>query len=253
MNKIKLTYIVHIFLSFRKDMSHTPVGRRPNIIIFIEVNHMDKEYIVGFLTANGEEIAFVFDKEEYEKINSRNWHRTAEMYIASTTRLEGKQKQLYMHNLVMGRMGYNGKGQTETVDHINRNGFDNRKANLRIATQSAQNINQRQRSRAVVLPEECGIAAEEIPRHIWYIHKNGSHGDRFAIEFKSENLVWKSTSSKLVSTRDKLNEAIAKLNELYLEYPHLNPNNAEKTQEIESLQTSFEEIVALARSKKPQT
>ena len=253
MNKIKLTYIVHIFLSFRKDMSHIPVGRRPNIIIFVEVNHMDKEYIVGFLTANGEEIAFVFDKEEYEKINSRNWHRSSNMYISSGIIHDGKKKELYLHNLVMGRMGYNGKGQTETIDHINRNGFDNRKANLRIATQSVQNINQRQRSRAVVLPEECGITAEEIPRHIWYIHKNGSHGDRFAIELKSENILWKSTSSKVVSTRDKLNEAIAKLNELYLEYPYLDPNNTEKVQEIESLQTSFEEIVALARSKITQT
>lgn len=124
---------------------------------------------------------------------------------------------------------------------------------MRIAIQSAQNINQRQRSRAVVLPEECGIAAEEIPRHIWYIHKNGSHGDRFAIEFKSENFLWKSTSSKLIRSRDKLNEAIEKLNELYLEYPHLNPNNAEKMQEIESLQISLEEIVALAQSKNTQT
>ena len=154
-------------------MSHNPVGRRPQAITYVEVNYSQKDYIVGFLMANTAEIAFVFDKEYYESIRIRNWHRSANAYISSGIMIEGNKKELYMHNLVMGRMEYNGKGQTESVDHINRNGFDNRKENLRIATQSEQNINQRQRQRSVVLPEGCGIAAEEIPRHIWYIRANG--------------------------------------------------------------------------------
>jgi hypothetical protein len=169
-------------------MNLNPVGRRPHPITYVDVHYNQKDYVVGFLIANDEEIAFVFDKEEYESVRTRNWHRSANAYVSSSVIVDGTKKELYMHNLVMGRMGYNGKGQTETVDHINRNGFDNRKENLRIATQSNQNINQRQRSRAVVLPEECGIAAEEIPRHIWYIHKNGSHGDRLRLNSRVRTL-----------------------------------------------------------------
>lgn len=230
-------------------MSHNPVGRKPHVVTYIEVTYNHKEYIVGFIMANDTEIEFVFDKEEYDKIRCRNWHRASNVYISSGVIIEGNKKELYMHNLVMGRMGYDGKGQAETVDHINRNGFDNRKENLRIATQSNQNINQRQRQRSVILPEDCTITSDEIPRHIWYIRATGSHGDRFAIEFKSENFIWKSTSSKLIGTREKLNIAIEKLKELYIQYPHLNPNNIERKHEIESLQKSFDEIVAAARSK----
>lgn len=234
-------------------MNHIQIGRRPHPITYVEVSYTQKDYVVGFLISNDEEVVFVFDKEDYESIRIRNWHRSANMYMSSSVVVDGTKKELYMNNLVMGRMDYNGKGQTETVDHINRIGFDNRKENLRIATQSEQNINQRQRQRSVVLPEGCGIAAEEIPRHIWYMRENGSHGDRFAIQFKSENFVWKSSSSKRVGTREKLHEAIEKLKELYLQFPHLDPDNIEKHQEMDSLTNSFTEIINIARVQLEQT
>ena len=49
--------------------------------------------------------------------------------------------------------------------------------------------------------------------------ESGSHGDRFAIEIKgipdTKDITWRSTSSKSVSTREKLIAAISKRNELY--------------------------------------
>ena len=146
----------------------------------------------------------------------------------------------------MGRLDFPGKGATETVDHINRNGFDNRKENLRIISQSQQNMNQTKRERNITLPEGCDIDASDIPRHIWYIKANGAHGDRFAIEFKTENLCWKSTSSKKVSLSKKLEEAKEKLQELYSQYPYLNPFNSEKIQKEQSLADSFHEIIDMA-------
>ncbi len=43
------------------------------------------------------------------------------------------------------------------------------------------------------------------------------------IEFKTEGICWKTTSSKTVSFADKLQEARQKLSEFYVNYPYLNP------------------------------
>jgi hypothetical protein len=75
---------------------------------------------------------------------------------------------------------------------------------------------------------------------------NGLHGDRFAIEFKTEGVVWKSTSSKSVSIQDKLTQAKEKLKEFYIQYPYLNPDNEIKEIEINQLKQSFQEIINTA-------
>lgn len=143
----------------------------------------------------------------------------------------------------MDRDAFNGKGQTESIDHINRIGFDNRKENLRLITQSEQNINQVKKKRNIVLPIDCGLTPEDIPRHIWYVNANGLHGDRFAIEFRTEGIVWKTTSSKKVDLPTKLASAKEKLQELYALYPYLNPSLHEENTKI--LLESYNEIINL--------
>lgn len=219
-------------------------GRKPGPIEYRFVTHTGKEYCVGKILHNGNPVEFVFDKDDFEKVEKRAWHVSSGKYIGSTFYLDGGVKlELYLHNLVMNRMAFNGKGQRESVDHINRNGLDNRKENLRIVSQSQQNINQPRKKRDVVLPADCGILPEEIPKHIWYVRPQGQHGDRFAIEFKTEGLCWKTTSSKKVSLREKLKEAKTKLAEFYSQHPHLNPER--QAEEIKSLEDSFQMIVAL--------
>jgi hypothetical protein len=228
-------------------MSYTNrVGRPSGHISYTSVEYNNKNYIVGILSSNNEPIAFIFDDEEKDKVIGRSWHVSSNNYIGSAEIVDGNRKQLFLHNLVSNRLDFPGKGTRETIDHINRNGFDNRKENLRIITQSEQNMNQTKRERHITLPEGCGIKAEDIPRHIWYIKANGAHGDRFAIEFKSENLCWKTTSSKKVSLQEKLEEAKIKLQELYAQYHHLNPFSQEKIQKEQSLTNSYNEIIDIA-------
>jgi hypothetical protein len=147
--------------------------------------------------------------------------------------------------MVMGRIGFSGQGSKESIDHISRNGLDNRKENLRLITQSAQNINQKQKERRVELPDGLGITIDDIPKHIWYIKANGSHGDRFGIDLKTEKIKWKSTSSKNVSLQDKLKSAKEQLQLYYQQFPYLNPQNENTNKEIEILSKSYEEIVSL--------
>ena len=217
-------------------------GRPANEILYTEVSYNEKMYVVGKLDSIKAEKYFIIDKDDFAVVSQYSWHIT-NGYISTTVVHDSKRKPLYLHNLIIKRDAFNGKGQTESVDHINRKGCDNRKENLRLITQSEQNINQVKKKRNVILPSTCEIQPEEIPRHIWYVRANGLHGDRFAIEFKTEGIVWKTTSSKKVSLADKLAQAKEKLGELYELYPYLNPQVAES--ESVALLESYGAILGL--------
>ncbi len=200
-------------------------GKIATEILWYDISYNDQEYSVGLITrVDGTPVYFLIDKEDKENIQKRSWHYIASGYIGSTYRTGEMRKVLYLHNLVMNRLTFDGKGSELTVDHINGIGLDNRKANLRVCTQAQQNRNTSKRARKISkLPEE--IDPDEMPTNVWYAPPNGAHGDRFVIEIKGidgmENIVWKTTSSKTVATRDKLNAAIAKRQELIDKTPAL--------------------------------
>ena len=194
--------------------THNKAGKPPKPNQFIEMN----DYVEGIVISSGKELRFKIDNEDIEKVKSRHWFAaTGGAYIATYICINNERKTLYLHNFIMNRIVFPGRGAKSSIDHINRDGLDNRKENLRLVTQTQQNLNQKKKERRKNLPE--GIA--EIPQHIWYVKANGGHGDRFCVEFKSEKFKWKGTSSKAISIQDKLKQAIEQLQKFYIEYPHL--------------------------------
>lgn len=217
-------------------------GRKPGAIDYRFVKYNEKEYVIGTILHNTNPVEFIFDKEDYESVSQRAWHFASEHYISSAFQCgDGKRRELYLHNLVMGVDLFPGKGAKQSIDHINRNGLDNRKENLRLITQSQQNIHQIKKKRNVILPENCGINPNDIPKHVWYVRAQGQHGDRFAIELKTENICWKTTSSKAVSIQQKLEQAKLKLVELYEQYPYLNPSYEDSN--VNELNETFQAIL----------
>ena len=222
------------------------VGRKPLPNVYKDVIYNNKQYVVCSIISPKKTTQFVFDKDDYEKVKIHNWCITSVGYIASTKYIDGVKKLLLIHNIIMNRINFLGKGVKETVDHINRNPLDNRKENLRIVSQTEQNLNQKKKSRIVELPDGCEIAPNDIPKHVWYVRANGAHGDRFAIEFKTENILWKSSSSKKLSLQEKLDQAKQKLHELYQIYPYLNPSEETRVAEEAISNTTFSELLTLA-------
>jgi hypothetical protein len=218
-------------------------GRPAGLIAYTTVVYNTYEYVVGTLVSKGKPVNFVFDKEDFDKIKDKSWHVTTEAYISHGITVDGKRKALYLHNLVMDRLEHTGKGSTESIDHINRNGLDNRKENLRLITQTEQNLNQKRKGRTITLPPDSGINAEEIPKHIWYIKANGHHGDRFGIDLKTEGIKWKTTSAKNVTLQDKLQAAKDQLKTYYALYPYLNPEHDENALLRDALAHSYDEII----------
>ena len=103
------------------------VGRPVNQIVYTNVEYNSKKYTVGKVINNDTFVHFVIDEDDYPKIKDYSWHSKANAYIGHTIPVDNTRRELYLHNMIMNRLGFPGKGSKESVDHINRIGLDNRK------------------------------------------------------------------------------------------------------------------------------
>lgn len=201
-----------------------------------------ENYVIGSLLYKGMGIEFVIDAADLSGVQKYKWHYASNSYIATSILVDvdisgtvvAKKRELYLHTMLMKPR------PQEAVQHISKNGLDNRRENLRLVDLGTLN-NQTKKRRNVELPPLCGIRSEEIPKHIWYVQANGYHRDRFAIEFKTEGILWKSTSSKDVSLKEKLDAAKKHLEVLYQAFPHLDPKREEVA--AHCLEESFQKII----------
>lgn len=101
------------------------------------------EYGIGYSNKNNKE--FYFDKEDFEKIRKYTWYFDKFGYVRTNTYDFENQKRGYMflHNYIMNLPN----NKSIIADHIGGINTinDNRKCNLRIASVSQNNINQRLR------------------------------------------------------------------------------------------------------------
>jgi hypothetical protein len=207
-----------------------------------EVVYNNNKYIVGYCLHNDDDILFVFDHNKKEDVITRKWHKK-DNFISSviTDPSNKKTKQLHLHNFVID-------DKENFIDHINKIGYDNRLENLRKLNQIEFNFNQ---SKTVsTLPANSEINIKDIPKYISYRKADTTHGDKFMIDIQlsSSNINWQTTTSKNVSTKIKLNDAVLKLKEFYntnKEFKELNDkiNNYKKQNELKK---SFNEILLLS-------
>ena len=97
------------------------------------VNEYDlsNEYGIGY-TLKGE--PFYFDKEDFEQIKDYCWHISDSGYLITNSPIT--HRKVRMHRLIMGCLD-----KKIFVDHINHNKLDNRKSNLRLATNQQNTMN----------------------------------------------------------------------------------------------------------------
>lgn len=177
--------------------------------------YKEKGYAICEIKRNNEKYYFIVDHEDIDKIKNINWS-IVNGYIGMNH--YNGNKVLFLHNLIMNHTP-SGKGSTESIDHINRNTFDNRKKNLRFTTQTNQNINKHKVERKIQLPENRGVDTNDIPKCVYY---NKSR-DRFYIEISYDNKLFKKyfTGSQLYSLKFKLENIKSYLRYLNENYPNI--------------------------------
>lgn len=85
------------------------------------------------------------DDEDYEQVSGHKWFaevRPHAVYAKCMVRVNGAITTVYMHRVVVGA------GPGEEVDHVNHDGLDNQRSNLRLCVGSQNQGNQRRRQGA---------------------------------------------------------------------------------------------------------
>jgi hypothetical protein len=70
----------------------------------------------------------LIDDDDYDEISKHKWHLYSNRYAARSIRVDGKNIFILMHRVIMDAPKH------LEVDHINGNGLDNRKENMRLCT-----------------------------------------------------------------------------------------------------------------------
>jgi hypothetical protein len=174
--------------------------------------HSDNEQKVHEFSNGSESYCFIelqnqkytiIDKHYMKDVMKYNWFINKIGYIMHQKRVketEIKNTQLALHFLVKklqsGDPDFKIDKHVTSIDHINRQPFDNRVSNLRIATNREQSENQKMRSnRHTPIDALQTIGITEYPRHIRY---DGSE-ERFLIENSHPELQY--TKKRMNGTR----------------------------------------------------
>lgn len=83
------------------------------------------------------------DDQDYEELAKHNWfaHRRDYLFYATRNgRIDGKRKMISMHRVILNA------DENQDVDHRDRNGLNNTRKNLRLATCSQNQGNARRRA-----------------------------------------------------------------------------------------------------------
>lgn len=85
----------------------------------------------------------IVDDADYEWLSQWRWcvrKRDSTYYAVRGVRINGKVRAIHMHRVIVN------PPLDKQIDHINGDGLDNRRCNLRLCTQSQNNMNSRKRN-----------------------------------------------------------------------------------------------------------
>lgn len=128
---------------------------------------------------NGDQHLVLYDEADTTLLADHHWYiwqstlQPTLYYAVANIRVEGRRTTKKMHSLITG---------LRDVDHVNRNGLDNRRQNLRPATRSQQGANTPSRGGT---SQYRGVYWDRT-RNSWLVRININQKHRFIGRFSSE-------------------------------------------------------------------
>lgn len=113
----------------------------------------------------------IVDDDDYLQISLLKWHLSANKYAAHSVRVNGQNKQIYLHRFIT-----NAQSGVQ-VDHIDGDSLNNTKRNLRLCTNIENSRNQKKRIhgttsrfKGVAWHKKANKWCAQIMSHGKYIH-----------------------------------------------------------------------------------
>lgn len=167
------------------------------------------KYAVIKIQYNGVPIPIIIDANLIDKVVALNksWRINNKGHIVTSHvyNNDGKESicEIYLHDVILT---LHGSYQQKPVLHINRLGIDNRVINLSHDVKDKDiSKNLKKKARSIKFPKHTNVKADDIPSFVWYIKEDPTHGERFSVEIG--DIKWKTSSSKTLSLKYKLEEA----------------------------------------------
>jgi hypothetical protein len=142
-------------------------------------------------------VVVLVDDEDYPLVSRHRWSADAKNHVRSTIYLGGGRAAprygvVFLAKLIMGALPLG----CDHVDHINRDPFDNRKANLRWASHGENRINSRAGRKSA---SGCRFIVRKRLR---------SGAFRYGVSFKQRTYSWHDNVEQAVAWRDEFLPAI---------------------------------------------
>jgi len=172
------------------------------------VTYKNKEYAVYTIKKGTIDVPIIIDKSIHELLKKVDLQFYLNENLMLSTKVDigtisnPKIVDIYLHEIVMKLKMKLSK--IAPIIHINKINVDNRISNLIFDTTNKDHTKNLHKKDRIIDLSDDNIDTNSLPSFVWYLKSDESHGDRFIVEMGP--LKWKTTSSRKLSLRYKLEE-----------------------------------------------